>query len=45
MARYKALEKQLEEFAFFHWQQMTDEEFRIFKKGADIIKKANKENW
>lgn len=33
------------EFAFFHWQQMSREEFAAFKKGVDIIEKANRENW
>lgn len=45
MARYKSLEKQLMEFAFFHWQRMSKEEFEDIKKGAEIIKKANRENW
>lgn len=45
MARYKSLEKQLMEFAFYHWKQMTEKEFADFKKGAAIIEKANKENW
>lgn len=45
MARYKGLVKQLQEFAFFHWQQMLREEFAAFKKGVGIIEKANKENW